>query len=128
MLRYAAVCAFLGATDLVRARQFFEGLLGLEVVSVDGFALVLRGPNAVIRVTQVERATHAPYTVLGWDVPDIGGSVAALSGRGLVFSRYPGLVQDQLGIWTAPSGSRIAWFQDPDENVLSIAQHPDPSA
>ena len=125
MLKDARICAFLGATDLARARRFFEGLLGLAVVSLDGFALVLRGPNGLIRVTQVERAAGAPYTVLGWEVADIRTAVAALNQRGLVFSRYPGLVQDELGIWTAPSGSRVAWFQDPDANVLSIAQHPD---
>jgi catechol 2,3-dioxygenase-like lactoylglutathione lyase family enzyme len=125
MLKQASIAAFLGATDLPRARAFFEGLLGLSVVSLDGFALVLRGANGLIRVTQVERAARAPYTVLGWDVPDIESSVAALSERGLVFTRYPGMAQDDLGIWTAPSGSRIAWFKDPDENVLSLAQHPE---
>jgi catechol 2,3-dioxygenase-like lactoylglutathione lyase family enzyme len=125
MLKQASITAFLGATDLPRARAFFEGLLGLSVVSLDGFALVLRGANGLVRVTQVERAARAPYTVLGWDVPDIESSVAALSERGLVFTRYPGMTQDELGIWTAPSGSRIAWFKDPDENVLSLAQHPE---
>ncbi|HWZ92150.1 MAG TPA: VOC family protein [Polyangiaceae bacterium] len=124
MLRDAAVCAFLGATDLTRAREFFEGLLGLQVVSLDDFALVLKSSTGVIRVTQVEEPALAPYTVLGWDVPDLRSAVLALGERGLGFTRYPGMVQDELGIWTAPSGSRIAWFRDPDGNVLSLAQHP----
>jgi catechol 2,3-dioxygenase-like lactoylglutathione lyase family enzyme len=124
MLWAAAFGAFLGATVLGRAREFFEGLLGLEVASVDDFALVLRGPNGSIRVTRVEQAASAPYTVLGWDVPDIRSAVTALVQRGLVFTRYPGMAQDELGIWTAPSGSRIAWFRDPDQNVLSLAEHP----
>jgi catechol 2,3-dioxygenase-like lactoylglutathione lyase family enzyme len=124
MLREASFTGFLGAADLPRARAFFEGVLGLPVVSVDAFALVLRAPNGVIRVTQVERAASAPYTVLGWDVPDIEEAARALAARGLAFTRYPGMAQDELGIWTAPSGSRIAWFRDPDDNVLSIAQHP----
>jgi catechol 2,3-dioxygenase-like lactoylglutathione lyase family enzyme len=124
MLGQASVTAFLGASDLPRARQFFEGTLGLSVVSVDGFALVLQTANGLLRVTQVERAARAPYTVLGWDVPDIRSAVTALIERGLAFTRYPGMEQDELGIWTAPSGSRIAWFQDPDGNVLSVAQHP----
>jgi catechol 2,3-dioxygenase-like lactoylglutathione lyase family enzyme len=125
MLRDAAVCAFLGATDLKRAREFFEGVLGLQVVSLDDFALVLKSSTGVIRVTQVEAAALAPYTVLGWDVPDIRSTVSALGERGLGFTRYPGMAQDELGIWTAPSGSRIAWFRDPDGNVLSLAQHPE---
>ena len=124
MLREAAITSFLGSTDLPRARAFFEGLLGLDVVSLDGFALLLRSANGLIRVTQVAEAVNAPYTVLGWDVRDIRGAALALAARGVTFTRYPGMAQDELGIWTAPSGSRIAWFRDPDGNVLSIAQHP----
>jgi len=126
MLSQAPVTAFLGASDLQRARAFFEGLLGLAVESLDGFALVLRTPTARIRVTQVQTPARAPYTVLGWDVTDIESAVRGLSARGIVFNRYPGMDQDELGIWRAPSGSRIAWFQDPDENVLSVAEHPAP--
>ncbi|HEX3775855.1 MAG TPA: VOC family protein [Polyangiaceae bacterium] len=124
MLREASVTPFLGATDLKRARAFFEGVLGLEVVSVDGFALVLRTGSGTIRVTQVETAANAPYTVLGWDVPDVASAVRELAARGVAFNRYPGMEQDELGVWIAPSGSRIAWFLDPDGNVLSLAQHP----
>jgi catechol 2,3-dioxygenase-like lactoylglutathione lyase family enzyme len=125
MLSDAPTTAFLGATDLARAREFFEGLLGLRVVSEDSFALVLRSANGLVRVTQVQQTANAPYTVLGWDVAEIESEVRALSARGLAFTRYPGMGQDELGIWTAPSGSRIAWFRDPDGNVLSVAQHPD---
>jgi len=124
MLREARVTPFLATTDLVRARAFFEGVLDLSVVSVDSFALVLATPQGPIRVTQVQELARAPYTVLGWDVPDVRATAQALSAKGVAFQRYPGMEQDELGIWAAPSGSRIAWFQDPDGNVLSIAQHP----
>lgn len=124
MLGQAPITAFLGSTDLKRAREFFAGTLGLEVESLDGFALVLRTPSGPIRVTQVEAAAAAPYTVLGWDVTDIESAVRELSARGVSFNRYPGMAQSELGIWTAPSGSRIAWFSDPDQNVLSLAQYP----
>jgi len=123
MLGQAPVTAFLGVTNLQRARAFFEGTLGLNVESLDAFALVLRSPSGPIRVTHVQQAAKAPYTVLGWDVTDIESTVRELSARGVKFNRYPGMDQDELGIWNAPSGSRIAWFQDPDENVLSVAQH-----
>ena len=83
-----------------------------------------RGANGSIRVTRVENVANAPYTVLGWDVRDIRSTALALGERGLTFARYPGMEQDELGIWTAPGGSQIAWFRDPDGNVLSIAQHP----
>ena len=124
MLKLAPITAFLGSTDLKRAREFFEGTLGLEVESLDGFALVLGTPRGPIRVTQVQAAAKAPYTVLGWDVTDLESTVRGLTARGVSFDRYPGMDQDELGIWRAPSGSRIAWFQDPDQNVLSVAQHP----
>ena len=124
MLGNAPITAFLGSTDLKRAREFFEGTLGLKVESLDDFALVLATPSGPIRVTQVQAAAKAPYTVLGWDVPDIEGTVRELSARGVSFNRYPGMDQDGLGIWRAPSGSRIAWFADPDQNVLSVAQPP----
>jgi catechol 2,3-dioxygenase-like lactoylglutathione lyase family enzyme len=123
-LSEAQVTPFLASTDLARARAFFEGVLGLQVLSLDSFALMLKTPNGSIRVTQVHEHALAPYTVLGWDVPDIHAVVRGLTLRGVAFKRYPGMAQDELGIWTAPSGSRIAWFNDPDDNVLSVAQHP----
>jgi catechol 2,3-dioxygenase-like lactoylglutathione lyase family enzyme len=124
MLREAQVTPFLATTDLKRARDFFEGTLGLPVLSLDSFALVLKTPNGSMRVTQVQEHALAPYTVLGWDVSDVHAVVQGLALRGVMFKRYPGMDQDELGIWTAPSGSRIAWFNDPDGNVLSVAQHP----
>jgi predicted enzyme related to lactoylglutathione lyase len=127
MLSGAAITPFLGSTDLVRARSFFERTLGLEVLSLDSldsFALALKTPSGSLRVTQVRELVAAPYTVLGWDVADVRATVEGLAERGVQFQRYPGMGQDALGIWTAPSGSRIAWFKDPDGNVLSVAQHP----
>jgi catechol 2,3-dioxygenase-like lactoylglutathione lyase family enzyme len=123
-LSKAQVTPFLATTDLTRARAFFEGVLGLRVSSLDSFALVLETPTGSIRVTQVQELARAPYTVLGWDVSDIQAVVQELTQRGVTFKRYPGMTQDELGVWTAPSGSRIAWFNDPDGNVLSVAQHP----
>jgi catechol 2,3-dioxygenase-like lactoylglutathione lyase family enzyme len=124
MLSGAAITPFLGSTDLVRARSFFEGILGLEVLLLDSFALVLKTPSGSLRVTQVQELVAAPYTVLGWDVADVRATVAGLAEQGVQFQLYPGMGQDALGVWTAPSGSRIAWFKDPDGNVLSVAQHP----
>lgn len=124
MLGTAPITPFLACTDLERARAFFEGVLGLKVLSLDGFALALATPNGSLRVTLVQELAHAPYSVLSWNVPDIAATVTGLAARGVGFTRYPGMAQDELGIWTAPSGSRIAWFADPDGNVLSVAQHP----
>ena len=54
---------------------------------------------------------------------EIGAAVAALAGRGVRFEKFDGLQQDELGIWTAPGGSRVAWFKDPDNNLLSLSEH-----
>jgi hypothetical protein len=61
--------------------------------------------------------------VLGWAVSDIRAAVGELLAKGIVFKVYPGFGQDELGIWTAPGGgAQVAWFTDPDGNVLSLTQ------
>ena len=80
----------------------------------------------MIRIARMQELTSPPYTILGWEVADIVDEVTALAAKGLVFARYPFLPPDQVdehGIWTAPGGSRVAWFQDPDGNTLSLSQH-----
>ena len=112
--------AFVAATDLDRAREFYEGVLGLELTYQDSFACAFDGHGVALRVTAVERVATPGYTVLGWEVEDIERVVDELVGRGVRFRRYEGMTQDERGIWTSPSGARIAWFSDPDGNVLSI--------
>ena len=76
----------------------------------------------MLRVTSVGEFTPHPFTVLGWETPDIVRDIWKLTEAGVTFERYPGMKQDQLGIWTAPSGGQIAWFKDPDGNTLSLTQ------
>jgi catechol 2,3-dioxygenase-like lactoylglutathione lyase family enzyme len=124
MLGSAKLDAFVATTDLDRARDFYEATLGLHVIEDNGFALVLDANGTTLRVTRVEEASLAPYTVLGWEVGDIAATVAALSDRGVVFHRYDGMEQDAAGIWLAPSGTLVAWFPDPEGNTLSVSQAP----
>lgn len=107
------------------ARNFYESVLGLNFRSDDGFALVFESGGIMLRVTPVKEFTPHPFAVLGWDVDDIAASVAELSGRGVVFEKYdfPWMQQDEQGVWAAPDGTRVAWFKDPDGNLLSVAQH-----
>ena len=77
-----------------------------------------------LRVTLVDRVVQAPYTVLGWRVRDVAATVRSLREAGVVFQRYEGMTQDEDDVWTAPGGSRVAWFADPDDNVLSLQQPP----
>jgi catechol 2,3-dioxygenase-like lactoylglutathione lyase family enzyme len=123
MLDAAELVAFVATTDLDRARGFYAGVLGLRMIEQDGFAVVFDSSGTALRVTLVGELAPAPYTVLGWAVADIGSSAAALADRGVRFTRYDGMDQDEQGVWTAPGGTRVAWFTDPDGNTLSISQH-----
>jgi catechol 2,3-dioxygenase-like lactoylglutathione lyase family enzyme len=116
------IVAFVGTTDAARAKQFYAGTLGLELVNESPFALVFRVNGTMLRVTVVQELTPQPFTVLGWDVPDIAAAIRALADRGVEFTRYDGLDQDELGVWRAPAGARVAWFRDPDGNTLSLAE------
>ena len=73
-------------------------------------------------MTLVGTAPAAGYTILGWQVPDIAAAVVDLSARRVAFERFESMAQDELGIWTTPDNSRVAWFKDPDGNTLSVTQ------
>jgi catechol 2,3-dioxygenase-like lactoylglutathione lyase family enzyme len=122
MFSNASLLAFVPTTDLGRARAFYEGVLGLPVLEDDGFACVVEAHGAPLRITAVRELTPHPFTVLGWEVPDVAAAVDDLVGRGISFVRYPQIEQDERGIWTTPTGTRVAWFRDPDANVLSVSQ------
>jgi catechol 2,3-dioxygenase-like lactoylglutathione lyase family enzyme len=124
MLALEKVTAFLATIDGARARLFYEGKLGLRVISDDDFALALAvdSGGTMLRVQKVGSLQPHPFTSLGWQVTDIEATATDLVARGVVFERFEGLEQDRQGIWTAPSGARVAWFRDPDGNVLSVSR------
>jgi catechol 2,3-dioxygenase-like lactoylglutathione lyase family enzyme len=114
--------AFVATRDPIRAKAFYRDTLGLELVSEDQFALVFDVAGTMLRVARVQELTPAPYTVLGWEVPDIAAVINTLQQGGVSFERHPGMQQDELGIWNSPSGARVAWFKDPDGNTLSVTE------
>jgi catechol 2,3-dioxygenase-like lactoylglutathione lyase family enzyme len=122
MIEGARPVAFVGATDLDRAHEFYGGALGLPLVERTEMASVYDAGGTTLRVTRVDEPGIAGYTVLGWVVSDIRSAMAALAAGGVAFEHYPGVVQDEDGVWTAPSGSLIAWFRDPDGNILSLQE------
>ncbi len=122
MLASASPMAFLPSIDLARSQRFFADLLGLPVEQLTPFACVLRAGPTMLRVTKVEQLQPQPFTVFGWQVPDIAAMVAQLADAGIEFVRYEGMGQDPAGVWTAPDGDRVAWFRDPDGNTLSLTQ------
>lgn len=124
MLESCKLVGFVGVRDAERARAFYRDTLGLTLVEEElPFALVFDCLGTQLRVTLVHEVVAAPYTVLGWAVNDITATARRLAASGVKFQRYPQMQQDELGIWNAPGGARVAWFQDPDGNLLSISQH-----
>ena len=114
--------AFLATVDAARSRRFYETALGLTFVSEDQFAIVFELRESQLRLQKVRELTPARHTVLGWAVPSLEIATKELECRGVAFERYSFLAQDEHGIWTAPSGARIAWLKDPDGNVLSLTE------
>ena len=122
MLAQAKMEGFVFTTNYKRARSFYEKKLGFEFVSLDPFALVMKTAKNSIRIVRIPDFTPAYNTVLGWEVKGIGRVVAWLKERGVKFEDYPFIQDHKSRIWTAPGGARVAWFKDPDGNVLSVSE------
>jgi catechol 2,3-dioxygenase-like lactoylglutathione lyase family enzyme len=123
MLSAGKLIGFLSTTDYDRARAFYEGKLGFEFISVDQYALVVRVGVHRIRIVKIPDFSPARNTVLGWEVDDVEATVRWLQSRGVDSEKYPWAQDKELGIWTTPHGDKVAWFKDPDGNVLSVSKH-----
>jgi catechol 2,3-dioxygenase-like lactoylglutathione lyase family enzyme len=123
MLNTASITALVGTMKPDAAKAFYEGVLGLKFIADDTFALVFEGKNARVRVSRVPMVAPAQYAVLAFTVDDIEKTVDGLAAKGVVFARFGFLVQDSKGVWAAPDGTKVAWFHDPDMNLLSLLQH-----
>jgi catechol 2,3-dioxygenase-like lactoylglutathione lyase family enzyme len=117
------VVTFLIATNADAALGFYRDTLGLKFIRDDGFALVFDMDGVMLRIARVPEFTPAQHTVLGWESENIAATVDELAAKGVAFNRYPNMGQDERGICTFPNGDKVAWFKDPDGNVLSISQH-----
>ena len=120
MLGKAPFVGFVPVRDLAVAREFYEGKLGLEVAEESPVAVVLSAGGALLRATLVPQLTVQPFTIAGWQVADIEATVRELTANGVELAFYEGMGQDEVGVWVAPGGDRIAWFKDPDGNTLSV--------
>ena len=123
MLGSTNIVAFVPTKDSEKARAFYEGVLGLRFVKDDGFAVVLDANGIMIRVAKVPQFTPTQFTILGWQVKDIEKVVQGLQKNGVRCEIFGFFKQDELGIWTAPTGDKVAWFKDPDGNILSLSEH-----
>ncbi|MGA2674169.1 MAG: VOC family protein [Terracidiphilus sp.] len=120
------IVGFVSIVDVSRAKAFYRDTLGLRLVMEEPpFALVFDANGIMIRLGMAKEIAPAHGTVLGWQVPEINEVVKNLGQAGVQFERYTGMDQDELGIWTSPTGAKVAWFKDPDGNILSISEHPE---
>ena len=118
--------AFAPTTDPAKARAFYEGTLGLRLAADEKpFALVFDANGTMLRVTTVHELKPQQFTILGWHVSDVESTVDRLTTAGVAFERFKGMNDsDPRGIWNSPSGARVAWFKDPDGNMLSLTEFP----
>ena len=122
MLGTSPLIAFVSVTDATRAHHFYGELLGLSLVEETPFALEFDCAGTMLRVALANHVTPAPYTVLGWQVADIAATLSALASAGIRPEIYEGFHQSAEGVWQAPSGAKVAWFKDPDGNLLSVTE------
>lgn len=125
MLTNSKPVILLPTVKKAEAQNFFQNVLGLNFRLDDGFALVFDTAGIMLRITPVREFTPHQFSVLGWEVDDISEAARQLAERGVSFEKYDleWMQQDEQGVWTAPDGTKVAWFKDPDGNLLSISQH-----
>jgi catechol 2,3-dioxygenase-like lactoylglutathione lyase family enzyme len=120
MLENQPVIAFVATQNPAVSRRFYEDVLGLRFVADEPSALIFDAAGTMLRIQKVDKLTPHPFTAIGWKVVDMRATVAALTKLGVKFERYEFLSQDDHGVWTTPDGSAVAWFKDPDGNVVSL--------
>jgi len=125
MLGESKATSGFAVADMDRAKEFYEGTLGLRIeVLSEEFgvtALKLNGGDVLMYLNP--ETTPASYTMLNFEVDDIDAAVEGLGSRGIEFERYEGFDHDEKGIVRGP-GPQIAWFKDPSGNVIAVLQQP----
>ena len=120
----ARVVTFIYTRDPAKAKAFYGKTLGFTLTSEDQFASVFDLNGVELRIVQIADHVANAHPVFGWEVADIAASIKALREHGVAMNIYDGMGQDELGIWTSPDGkTKIAFFNDPDGNGLSLASH-----
>jgi catechol 2,3-dioxygenase-like lactoylglutathione lyase family enzyme len=122
MFADSELTAFLATARPDEARNFYSRVLGLSLIEDTPFALVFSANGTTLRVQKVEQVLRQAYTSLGWNVANLSATLEHLIENGVSVERYEGLNQDQLGVWKAPDGTAVAWFRDPDGNLLSLTE------
>lgn len=124
MLDRSKIVVFSATVDAEESIRFYRDVLKLRLVADEPFALVFDANGTTLRIQKVQSVVTVPYTTLGWDVDDLAATMSLLANAGVEPERFSGLNQDNQGIAQFPGGAMVAWFKDPDGNLLSVAQMP----
>jgi len=122
MLADKKLIAFVPTVKPKESKLFYKDTLGFELVSEDNFAIVFNANGTLLRVTIVPEFKPQTFTIVGWNVDNIVSTIKQFNDKNIFFEQYDFFEQDKLGIWTSPSGAKIAWFKDPDGNILSLTE------
>ena len=122
-LANASLQTLVWSADIERSERFYSNVLGLPLSGRSHGALVYRVGAGTLRVSPVPSTAPTEHTVLGLEVDDVNDAVAVLASKGLEFERFPGFTHDAAGVWTAPDGTKVAWFRDPDGNLISLVRY-----
>lgn len=123
MLASARLQTLVWTSDTARARPFYEEILGLPLKGRSHGALVFEVGGSDLRVSPVPSTEPSPHTVVGFEVDDVDAVAADLVAKNVRAERFEGFSHDAKGVWTAPDGTKVVWFRDPDGNLLSAVQY-----
>ncbi len=122
MLADKELKAFVPTVKPDKAKLFYKDVLGLKLLSEDNYALEFDANETLLRVIIVQEFKPQAFTAIGWNVDDISSTIKSLNKQNVFCEQYDFLEQDYLGIWISPGGSKVAWFKDPDGNILSLTE------
>jgi catechol 2,3-dioxygenase-like lactoylglutathione lyase family enzyme len=123
MLASAQLQTLVCTADVTKARRFYETVLGLPLRGESFGALVFDVGGSDLRVSPVPTTRPSEHTVVGFAVADIEAVAEGLRAKGVTTERFAGFAHDDQGVWSAPDGTRVLWFRDPDGNMLSAVQY-----
>ena len=122
MLANGILKAFIPTVNPQEAILFYRDLLGFELMSEDDYAMEFNANGTLLRVTIVNEFVPQPFTILGWNIENLVFTVRQFNNKNIYFEIFDFLEQDDLGIWNSPGGAKVAWFKDPDGNILSLTE------
>jgi catechol 2,3-dioxygenase-like lactoylglutathione lyase family enzyme len=124
VLRSARLQTIVWTARIAEASRFYGDVLGLPLRTRSHGALVYDVAGGELRVSPVPATRPTEHTVLGFAVTDLRTLMRGLSELGIRWQRFAHLAQDAEGVLQLPDGTRVAWFRDPDGNLLSIVEYP----